>query len=393
MSDAAKPRVLILGAGFGGLELATRLIEELGKAVDITIVDSNPLGFMVGLFKIDMVFGQRRDYVPYDRIRAPGVKFLAEKVVKIDPAAKSVTTDQGTHEADYLVVALGADYAFEATPGFKEALDEGTANEFYSVPGAKACAPVVDGITEGKIVFGILQPPYKCPPAPFEVVLQLHDLLVEKGIRDKCQIEVISPNPIVLPLTKSGSAVLNGRLAELGITFHGSHPVALIDGKTKTISIKGKDEKMSYDYFFGIPAHTAPAVVKASGMSNGPSGFIKVDPKTLATEHADVWAIGDVMGIAVGQMQAPKAGSFAENGAAAVAEQIIARVTGQERPFKYQHKGVCYIEFGKGKVHQFDANIFGGDEPVVAVTGPTAEYLKEKETWASAKLERWFKME
>ena len=105
-----KTRVLILGAGFGGMELATRLDASLADAVDITVIDRSEW-FAVGFSKFDVMFGRRRadDVRSWYRDRAATrVGFRPEEITAIDPAKRRVVTDADTYEADILVVALGA---------------------------------------------------------------------------------------------------------------------------------------------------------------------------------------------------------------------------------------------------------------------------------------------
>src|SRR5690242_18047233 len=109
-------RVLVLGAGFGGLELATTLSEALGEQVEVTVVDRSD-AFVFGYSKLDVLFGRQTAEavrVPYDAIAKPGVRVLREEVLEIDPVARRVRTDADTHEADFLVIALGADYDMDA---------------------------------------------------------------------------------------------------------------------------------------------------------------------------------------------------------------------------------------------------------------------------------------
>ena len=134
MLRAMKSRVVILGAGFGGLELATMLSEALGDDVDVTLIDKND-AFVFGYAKLDVMFGRTTPdavRLAYSDIAKPGVRFLQQTITAIDPEARRVTTDGGVHEADVLVVALGADYDLDATPGLAEG-----GNEFYSVGGAE----------------------------------------------------------------------------------------------------------------------------------------------------------------------------------------------------------------------------------------------------------------
>ena len=160
-----KQRILILGAGFGGLELATMLSDALGDDIDVALVDKND-AFVFGYSKLDVMFGRTTPQavrLPYRDIAKPGVRFLRETVTAIDAEARRVTTDAGVHEADALIVALGADYDFEATPGLVEA-----GNEFYSVEGAERLADVLPTFTSGRAIVGVCGAPFKCPPAPSE---------------------------------------------------------------------------------------------------------------------------------------------------------------------------------------------------------------------------------
>ena len=122
-------RIVVLGAGFGGLELTTRLSEQFGDDVDIVLIDRAD-GFVFGFSKLDVMFGRALAsavHHPYRDIVRPGVRFVNSTVRSIDPTLKRVETDAGPFEADILVVALGADLHPEATPGLVEG-----GNEFYT---------------------------------------------------------------------------------------------------------------------------------------------------------------------------------------------------------------------------------------------------------------------
>ena len=131
-----KPRVVVLGAGFGGLELSTMLSEALGDEIDVTLIDKND-AFVFGYAKLDVMFGRTTPEavrLAYSDIAKPGMRFLQQTITAIDPEGRRVTTDAGEHDADVLVVALGADYDLDATPGL--AGD----NEFYSWSAPSGCA-------------------------------------------------------------------------------------------------------------------------------------------------------------------------------------------------------------------------------------------------------------
>ena len=169
-------RIVVLGAGFGGLELCTTLSEMLGEDAHVTLIDKSD-AFVFGFSKLDLMFrGAAPDSVRmrYSDIVKPGVRVLRETITAIDPEARTVSTDAGTHEADVLVIALGADYDMDATPGLAEA-----GNEFYSVAGAERLAGIIPSFSRGHAVIGICGAPFKCPPAPSECALMLDDELTD----------------------------------------------------------------------------------------------------------------------------------------------------------------------------------------------------------------------
>ncbi len=187
-----KKRVVILGAGFGGLELATVLSEAVGDEVEVTLIDKND-AFVFGYSKLDVMFGRttlEAVRLPYRDLAKPGLRFLQQTITAIDPTARVVTTDEAVHEADVLVVALGADYDFDATPGLAEG-----GNEFYSVAGAQRLAEVLPAFRAGRAIVGVCGAPFKCPPAPSECALLLHDYLSTRGVRDDCEISFVLPFP------------------------------------------------------------------------------------------------------------------------------------------------------------------------------------------------------
>ncbi|HWO15762.1 MAG TPA: FAD-dependent oxidoreductase, partial [Solirubrobacterales bacterium] len=331
-------RVLALGAGFGGLELCTTLSEALGEEVDVTLIDKSD-SFVFGFSKLDVMFGRKPAEavrLPYGDFAKPGVRLLRETVVAIDPKARSVTTDAGVHEADFLVVALGADYDVDATPGLAE-----DGNEFYSVAGAERVAGVLPEFTGGRVVVGVCGAPFKCPPAPSEAALLLHDYLLDRGIRDESQITFLMPLPSPVPPSPETSEALLAAFAERDIDFRPGARIVSLDPAGKVVVLKDGDE-VPYDLFLGVPKHRAPDVVIESGMTE--DGYVPVDSATLETRYPGVYAVGDVATVGV-----PKAGVFAEGAARVVAESLIARIRGGEDADTYDGLGSCYIEFGAGR--------------------------------------------
>jgi sulfide:quinone oxidoreductase len=372
-------RVFILGAGFAGLELATRLSESLADQVAVTLIDRND-AFSFGFSKLDLMFGRRSldDLrLPYREISKPAVDFRQETVSSIDPAARRVETDRGSYEADLLAIAMGADYDIAATPGFAEG-----GCEYYSVPGADRMRDVIARFESGRVLIAILGQPFKCPPAPFEGALLLHDHFSERGVRDAVEIRVLGPMERPVPVTKNVSAAFLAALGERGIEYGAKQLVVSIDPEHREARLES-GEAVPYDLFIGIPIHRVPEVVASSGLLD--DGWVPVDRSNLRTRFPGVYALGDVAAT-----PNPKAGVFAESAARVVAEDIAVQLRGGELEHPYEGAGSCYVEFGGGEVGKVEVNFFGGPEPVAELLGPSTELRAEKEEFASTRRERWF---
>lgn len=371
--------VLILGAGFGGLELSTTLSEALGDDVEVTLIDKGE-AFVFGYSKLDVMFGRvtpEEVRMPYADLAKPGVRLLRETVTAIDPATRRVTTDAGTHEADVLVIALGADYDLDATPGLATG-----GNEFYSVAGAERLAGVIPQFSEGHAVIGVCGAPFKCPPAPSECALLLHDELVRRGVRDACRISFVIPFGTPVPPSPDTSAALTAAFAEHDITLITGRRVAALDA-SGGVAVLDDGSELPYDLFLGVPKHRAPQVVIDSGMTV--DGYIPVDSRTLRTDHEGVYAVGDVATVGV-----PKAGVFAEGAARIVAENLIAELRGEDAAARYGGTGSCYIEFGQGRVGRVDVDFLSGPSPTGTFNAPSADLVRQKEHFGSSRRARWF---
>lgn len=379
MAGVDKPRIVVLGAGFGGLELSTRLSEALGDAVEVTLVEKSD-SFVFGYSKLDVMFGHATPEavrLPYARFAKPGVRFLRRVVTAIDPATRRVTTDEGVIEADFLVVALGADYDLAATPGLAEA------NEFYSVAGAERLRAILPTFTSGRALIGVADAPYKCPPAPSECALMLHDYLVARGVREACEIALVLPLPSPVPPSPETSRALLAAFADRGIEFIGGRRVSSVDNAAKA-AVLDDGRRIPFDLFLGVPKHRVPAVVVEAGMSE--NGWIPVNPRTLETRFRNVYAVGD--GANTGT---PKAGVFAEGEAGAVADAIVASLRGG-RAGEYDGTGVCYIEFGSGRIGKVEIDFFSGPKPVGWHHAPSTALRAEKGEFGASRRRRWFGM-
>jgi len=371
-------RVLILGAGFGGLELSTRLSEELGADADVVLIDRTE-SFVFGFSKLDVMFGRSTAQAvshPYRDVVKPGVEFVQAAIDSIDPVARRVETDAGSFEGDVMVVALGADLEPAATPGLLEG-----GHDFYTEQGAFDARRVLEEFEGGRVVVGVISAPFKCPPAPSETVLLMHDHLTKRGIRESSEIALVMPFGKPIPPSPEASAVLLSAFEQRGIEWCPQREIRELDPSRRVVTF-GDGDEMPYDLFLGVPHHRAPDVVLASGMTV--DGWIPVDPLTLQTSHAGVYAVGDVANVGT-----PRAGVFAEGQAKVVADEIVALARSATTDSTYGGRGICYLEFGGNEVGLVDVTFFG-DVKRGELRGPSADLAAEKAEFGASRVKRWF---
>ncbi len=372
-------RVLILGAGFAGLELATRLSDEVPDRVDVTLIDQSDW-FAFGYSKLDVMFGRETpDAVRlyYRDIVKPSVRFRRETIRSIDPVHRTVTTDRETYETDVLVIALGADVAPELTPGLVEG-----GHDFYSPAGAERLRELLPSWDGGDVVISVLGPFYKCPAAPYETAMMLHDFLTQRGVRSAATIKVLTPMSTPIPISAEASAGIKAGLEERGIEFWPETVVTGLDPATRQATLRD-GRAIDYDLFLGVPVHRAPAVVEESGLTVG--GWIPVDHTTFATQFPNVFAVGDVTSAPV-----PRVGVIAEGEAGTVADVLVHRHRGGDTPAPYQGVATCYIEFGGAEVAKFDVNFLGGPSPFGIFAEPSLELAAAKRQFGATRRQRWF---
>lgn len=372
-------RVVILGAGFGGLELSARLSEQFGDDADVLLIDRAE-GFVFGFSKLDVMFGRTTaDQVrhSYADVVKPGVRFVRAEITAIDPAAKAVQTDVGEFEADVLVIALGAELDPAATPGLLEG-----GHEFYTNAGAFAARDVLASFPGGRVVVGVTSTPFKCPPAPSETALLVDEFLIDRGLRNSSQITLVMPLPVPVPPSPEASKAILGAFAERGISWVPGKLVSGLDAG-RQLALLSDGGELPYDLFLGVPKHRAPEVVLASGLAV--DGWIPVNPLTLETAFPDVYAVGDVTSVGT-----PKAGVFAEGQAAVVADRIGAQLRDDVGTAEYDGRGICYMEFGRHQVAKVDVTFVSGSAPVGTIEGPAGTLMADKADFGTSRARRWF---
>jgi len=375
-------RVLILGGGFGGIATARRLKEKLDVNDEVILVDRRD-HFMVGFRKTWALVGEstlEAGQRPLDSLTGLGIRMMLDPVTRIDPEGRVATMGDQRISADALVVALGAELAPEAIPGFQQ-----YAYNVYDPNEIPRAAQALREFQGGKLVIGIFGAPYKCPPAPYEMALLTSDALKVRGV--KASIEVFSPQPMSLPiLGQVGCDLIESRLADKGIAFFPNRKASAVEAGEVVFA----NERRPFDLLLGVPPHRPPAVVRESGLM-GDSGWVSVNSRTLETQFPGVYAIGDVVQVAMANGKPlPKAGVFAEAMGETVADRIAATFAGQQPEATFKGEGGCYLEVGGGQAMMVKGQFLAEPEPEVMLTEASPKYLEEKRSFETQRLQTWF---
>lgn len=374
--------ILILGGGIGGQVAANRLRRLLGEQHRIVLVDQEPT-FTFPPSLLWMIVGARepaqfsRDL---DRLARKGIEVVLAEVTAIDPETRRVKTSAGELAGDYLIIALGAELAHGAVPGWKP-----SAINFYCLKGAEMTRAALASFQGGRLCLAVAATPYKCPAAPYEAAMLIADYFSRRGIRDKVDLHVYTPEPLPMPVAGPvlGAAVRE-MLERRGIGFHPNLKLERIDGDLRTLVFAG-GERAGFDLLLGVPPHRAPSVAREAGLAEE-TGWIPVDPRTVRTRHERVYAIGDITTIMlpVGK-PLPKAGVFAHHEAETVARNIAEEIRGRQPGHAFDGRGYCFVELGGGLAGFASGKFYETPEPVVKLRSPGYHWH-----WGKVLFERWW---
>jgi sulfide:quinone oxidoreductase len=382
----AGKRILILGAGFGGLAAANLLRKNLHQDHKVIVIDKKKF-FMMGFVKLWILDGSRKleeSQTSLDRLNAKGIEYLNDEIIKIDSVSKRVqTVDNGWIKYDYLIIALGAELAPEKISGFS-----GRGYNLYDAQQVPKLREHLLSLSTGKIAIAIADMPYKCPPAPYEAAMIISSLLSRCGIRSSFEIDLYTPTQIALPV--AGPQISDNVVAI--ISQHGIHFHPLC--KLKSVFDKQLEfengAKVEYDVLIGIPPHQVPRVIKNSGLTEG-GEWIAVDGKTMRTSFNDIFAVGDVIEIKVGAVAVPKAGIFAEEEAKVAARQIIdiISVKSNANAALFDGRGYCFMEVGDMQAGYLEADFYNSDGPSIKLEAPSKHNFDKKQDFERIRLMEW----
>lgn len=344
-------KVLILGAGAGGTIVANMLRNEVPESeLEITIIDRDErhhyqAGYLFipfGVYSSDDVIKPKKGFIPQ------GVEFVVDYIVKIDPENRRVETRLGKYEYDWLIISTGCDIAPGEIDGMNDAWRTDVF-DFYTLEGAVALSKKLKYFDSGKIVLNIAEVPYKCPVAPLEFVFMADWFFQVNGVRDKVDIEFVTPLDNVF--TKPVAAkVLAEFAAKKNIKVIPNFDLAQVNAKEKSIE-SHKGEKVGYDLLVAIPPNMGNQMLIDSGVSD-PVGFVPTDNHTLKAENFDrIFVLGDTTNVPTS-----KAGSVAHYMAYTLVENIVREMDGHKALPKFDGHATCFLASGFEKAILLDFN-------------------------------------
>ena len=354
--------VVILGGGVGGTVTANALRQQLDTDHRVVVVERGDeyvytpslLWVMVGWRKPRQITKDLR------RLLRPGVEVLQGEVQEIDPDGQRVRTSGGELAYDHLVVALGADLAPEAMPGFSEA-----AITPYDLAGATGLWSKLRAFEGGRVAVLVSAMPYKCPAAPYETALLLDDHFRRRKMSDRVEIQVYTPEPA--PMGVAGPGMGRAVIAMLeakGIAFNPQLKLTRIDPAGKELVFDNRGPA-AFDLLVGVPPHRPSRAVRESSLAN-PAGWVPVDRRTLRTAYENVYAIGDVTAVTLANGKPlPKAAVFAHGEAEIVARRIADEIKGVVAQAQFDGAGYCWIETGGGSAGFASGEFYAEPDPVV----------------------------
>jgi len=360
--------IIIIGGGIGGVVAANELQSHLSGEHKIILIEKNEAHTFAPSYLWLMNGGRKKKQisVPIKSLLKKNIELVNAIVNEIIPGEKKVKAGGKEFYYDFLVVALGADLVPEKISGWDDSI-----HTFYTFEGAARLNETLKNFSGGKVALVISSMPYKCPGSPHEGAMLIEDFFTAKGLREKVEISLFTPETQPLPVAgpELGDAVRN-MLEKKGIQFHPSMHLNSVDTKLKQLFFNGKDA-YEYDLLVVIPPHQAPLVISKSDLANA-NGWIDVNPASLQTKFDNVFAIGDVTSIPLPgrwfpdkPMMLPKAGVFAHLQADVVAKNIAHKINGKKAIEKFCADGYCMLEAGGDLAGFAYGDFFGEPHPLV----------------------------
>lgn len=346
-------KLVILGAGTAG----TMMLNKLYNALDltewnITIVDKDETHYyQPGFLFIPFNIYNRRDVIkPKRDFFPPGAEVIVSEIDRIEPEKNRVIlANNRVLPYDYLIIATGSKIDPSEIEGMQDKLWYKNIFDFYTIEGACALRNFFKHWEGGKLIIHITEMPIKCPVAPLEFAFLADWYFTERGIRDKVDIQFVTPLPGAFTKPRA-SAILGDFLEKKNIKLVSEFNIARVDNDEKKI-ISWDEVEIPFDVLVTVPTNKGDDSIARSGMGDE-LNFIPTDKHTLLAEGFDnIFVIGDAT-----NLPSSKAGSVAHFQADILLENFLDVIEGRKPSAKFDGHANCFIESGFGKGILIDFN-------------------------------------
>jgi sulfide:quinone oxidoreductase len=370
-------KILVLGGGFGGIVAAHTLRNTLGDRHEVTLVNQSSDFYVRAAFPrlaFEGTITPANIRLQLDRaLTTRGINFLQASVTAIRPERNAVETSSGTLSYDYLILALGTDFAKDKVPGLME-----HSYSLWTVEESQRLAARLRTFTSGVFVTGTaLGSP--CEEPMWEATMQMDRLARQRGIRDRVEVHHITPKALALqPLGPAGHRWGKETFGKLGIKVHTNAETVQVTQDCITFR---DGRELRYDVALIIPPYVGHAVVRQAGLGDE-SGFVLVDSKMRSRNYRNIFAIGDC----VSMPQRPKMAHNAMRGGVAAAINIAHELMGKPANWEHYSEIMGVIDNGGGKGTFVRSNVpWGGDISIVmgahsdtpGLTAEEAHFIKK----------------
>lgn len=257
-------KILILGAGVGGVSAARLLSNKLAKHkvdYEIILISKNEKHYIPPLF-LDVAIGEASPddtWIPLLNFgKKYNIKIIIDNIYNIDGDNRKVKLASGRElDYDYLVVSLGTTMEWSRYSGLEKA---GYHN--YSLNSAINMKHRLMNIKDNEnIVVLVPEVPYRCGIYPVEIATLLAETLRIKGI--KYNIKIISPGPAPMPgLGPDIQNMIKEAFDKYGIEYVEHKGLEEVDVERRIIKARNIDEK--YDLLIKVPPPGLPEPLKRS---------------------------------------------------------------------------------------------------------------------------------
>ncbi|WP_457552339.1 type III sulfide quinone reductase, selenoprotein subtype [Desulfobacula sp.] len=346
-------KIVILGSGAGGTMCAAKLKRKLGRNWEITIIDNDEMhhyqpGWLFipfGIYTAEDCQKPKRDFIP------PGVNFVLDEVVGVDPDKRMVECKKGKYGYDYLIVATGCHPAPEEVEGLENWKPDPNSNEhtFFTLESACALYKKMKYFEKGKMIFNIAEMPHKCPVVPMEFIFMADWFFAKNGCRDNIEIEFVTPNTGIF--TKPiATKVMTTTAQEKQILVTPSFDLQTVNTQEKYIE-SARGDKIDYDLFISTMPNLGADYIENSLMGDG-MGYVLTNHHTLQAEkYENIYVVGDATNVPTS-----KAGSVAHYEADIIVENMLLEIDGKDPKPSFDGHSTCFIVSGYDKAFLFDFN-------------------------------------